>query len=304
MVTEMTEVKPKAFISYSWTSQAHRELVKEWADRLIADGVDIVLDLYDLKEGDDKYAFMERMVTDPSVTHVLVVSDKGYTEKADTRKKGVGTESQIISRSVYEKVEQSKFIPIVVQFDDKNEPYLPTHMKSRMWIDFSTMESVNSNWEKLIRLTFGKPLHQKPPLGNPPSYVTQHEIQTFSQTNAKLKTLQQATLQGKLGIVLHRTDFLDACLTAVDSLRLRQAPEDNSLSEEIMSQIKALKPVRNSIVDWVILEVTTNRNPEFPNLLVDFLEKLRELKTRPSDVTSWSENWYDAQAVFLYESFL
>jgi hypothetical protein len=56
---------------------------------------------------------MERMVTDASVSHVLVISDKQYAQKADARKAGVGTESQIISKEVYEKVDQSKFIPIV-----------------------------------------------------------------------------------------------------------------------------------------------------------------------------------------------
>jgi hypothetical protein len=76
---------PKVFISYSWTNQAHQECVKEWADRLLADGVNVILDPYDLKEGQDKYEFMERMVTDPEVTHVLVISDKGYADKAEAR---------------------------------------------------------------------------------------------------------------------------------------------------------------------------------------------------------------------------
>src|SRR5690348_5868116 len=97
---------PEAFISYSWTSESHREMVRNWADRLSADGVEIVLDQYDLKEGNDKNAVMERMVTDPSVTHVLLVCDRVYSEKADARKAGVGTESQIISQEVYNKVDQ------------------------------------------------------------------------------------------------------------------------------------------------------------------------------------------------------
>ena len=63
-------MEPKAFISYSWTTQAHKEFVRYWADWLLADGIDIILDVYDLQEGHDKYAFMERMVTDDSVTHV------------------------------------------------------------------------------------------------------------------------------------------------------------------------------------------------------------------------------------------
>lgn len=89
----MTE--PKVFISYSWTDQTHQELVKHWADRLVSDGIDIILDIYDLKEGHDKYAFMEKMVTDPKVTHVLVICDKKYSEKADARESGVGTETQM-----------------------------------------------------------------------------------------------------------------------------------------------------------------------------------------------------------------
>lgn len=74
-------MNPKAFISYSWTSESHREIVRSWADRLISDGIEIILDQYDLKEGHDKYVFMEKMVTDPSVTHVLVICDKAYAEK-------------------------------------------------------------------------------------------------------------------------------------------------------------------------------------------------------------------------------
>ena len=40
--------KPKEFISYSWSSDA---LVLELAQRLYAHGVEVVLDKWDLKEG-------------------------------------------------------------------------------------------------------------------------------------------------------------------------------------------------------------------------------------------------------------
>ena len=48
---------PKIFISYAWGSS---DLVLELAQRLVSHGVDVVLDKWDLKEGQDKYAFMER----------------------------------------------------------------------------------------------------------------------------------------------------------------------------------------------------------------------------------------------------
>ena len=49
--------------------------------------------------------------------------------KADARKAGVGTETQIISKEVYEKVEQSKFIPLVCEFAEDATPFLPTFLK-------------------------------------------------------------------------------------------------------------------------------------------------------------------------------
>ncbi|MCP4117926.1 MAG: TIR domain-containing protein [Desulfobacteraceae bacterium] len=47
-------MEPKVFISYSWSNQSHQELVEHWADRLISEGIDVVLDIYDLKEGHEK----------------------------------------------------------------------------------------------------------------------------------------------------------------------------------------------------------------------------------------------------------
>jgi hypothetical protein len=92
---------PKAFISYSWSSPGHCDRIRSYAERLVNEGVDVILDQWDLSEGQDKYAFMEKMVTDPSVTHVLIFSDSQYSEKADERKAGVGTESQIISKEIH-----------------------------------------------------------------------------------------------------------------------------------------------------------------------------------------------------------
>ena len=46
---------------------------------------------------------MERMVNDSTISHVIIICDKIYSEKADSRKTGVGTETQIISKEVYVK---------------------------------------------------------------------------------------------------------------------------------------------------------------------------------------------------------
>lgn len=297
-------MNPKVFISYSWTNQQHQELVKEWADRLIADGIDVTLDLYDLKEGHDKYAFMEKMVLDSTITHVLIISDKGYAEKADQRTKGVGTESQIISREVYEKVSQSKFIPIVCEFSDDGNPRLPAFLKSRIWIDFSSPEAVNQHWERLVRLLYGKPLHEKPQIGKTPAFLSDVASLPASPIRSKFNTLKQAISNGKPGISLHRNDFLGACYSYADSLRVRERPVLASLPNRIIEDYTKLSEVRNAIVDWVFLESGFSQTDEFAESLVDFIEQLRELRARPDEVNSWSETWFEAHRLFAYETFV
>ncbi len=294
---------PKVFISYSWTSASHQATVKQWAERLLADGVDVVLDLFDLKEGHDKYAFMERMVTDPSVTHVLVVCDKIYAEKADVRKAGVGTESQIISKEVYEKVDQSKFIPIACEVDEKGNWYLPTFLKSRIGINFSTAEAMNENWEQLIRILFGKPLHVKPAVGKPPAYLSDDSIPA-SPATAKFATLKQAVLNGKPAVEIYRKDLLDACIRYADELRVRKRPDEANFGQRVVTDCGKLKLVRDHIIDWVLLEAPLSPANKFQESLINFLERLLEIKARPKEVTSWNESWFEAHKVFVYETFL
>lgn len=295
---------PKVFISYSWTSQSHQERVKEWADHLLTDGVNVILDLYDLKEGHDKYAFMERMVTDPEVTHVLVISDKGYADKADARKQGVGTESQIISKEVYDKVEQGKFIPIVCEFLDKDKPCLPIFLESRIWIDFSTPEAVNAHWERLVRLLYGKPLHEKPQVGKTPAFVTEENTLPSTSARAKLATLRQTILQGKPGLRIYRNDFLDACIDYADALRVRQRPEVEELGKKVLEDCSKLVAVRDLIVDWVLLEAEAPPSEGFSESLIGLLERLRELKSRPHEVKEWTDASFEAHELFVYETFL
>lgn len=297
-------MKPRVFISYSWSSPGHQARIRQWAEQMVNDGVDVVLDIWDLKEGDDKYAFMEKMVTDESVTHVLIFSDSEYATKADARKAGVGTESQIISREVYSKVQQSKFIPIVCEFNDSGEPFLPVFLKSRIWIDFSSSESANNNWEQLVRVLYGKPAHEKPTLGKAPTYVTTDVTVPASPAIAKFSALKQAITHDKAGLKLYRKDFLDACYEYADALRIRDRPNVTDLGQRVLEDCGKLKLVRDHIVDWVLLESATKPSAEFDEELVSMLEKLLELKSRPPEVNSWNDAWFEAHRVFVYETFL
>ena len=100
-------------------------------------GVDVILDKWDLKEGHDANAFMEKMVSDPSIKKVVLICDKIYAEKTDGRRGGVGTEAQIISGEIYAKETQEKFVAVVRERDLEGKAYLPTYYKSRVYIDLS-----------------------------------------------------------------------------------------------------------------------------------------------------------------------
>lgn len=296
-------LEPKVFISYSWTTQQHRDRVKEWADRLLLDGVEVTSDFYDLKAGQDKYAFMEQMVKDPNVTHVLIFCDKGYVEKADARKKGVGTESQIISQEIYEQVAQTKFIPIVCEYGEGDTPYLPVFLKSRIGFDFSSPEMVSRNWEGLVRHLYGKPRDEKPKLGEPPPYLKATATPP-SLAYSKYNLLRQSILEAKPGVPLYRKEFLDACIEYADELRVRERPEVENLGQKVLEDCSKLVPVRDHIVDWALLESEVSSSENFSEALIDLLERLVELKTRPAELSQWNDVWFEAHRLFVYETFL
>ena len=301
---DMNIYTPKAFISYSWSSPGHCERIRSYAERLLNDGVEVVLDQWSLSEGQDKYAFMEKMVSDPSVTHVLIFSDGQYAEKADQRKAGVGTETQIISKEVYDKIDQRKFIPIVCERQENGEPLLPTFLRARIWIDFSTPEAANDNWERLLRALYGKPIHEKPSIGKPPSFLDDDISRPSLPTVGKFSMLRDALLNGKRTVQLCRKDFINATISYVDALRVRSRPDIEHIDEKVLSDFHSLLPLRDQFVEWMLLEASLQTPEALDAVLVEFLELLLALKYRPPEVTSWNETWFDAHKLFVYEVFL
>jgi len=303
MLADNDMTTPKAFISYSWSSQSHRDLIRSYSERLIQDGVDVILDQWSLSEGQDKYAFMEKAVTDSSVTHVLIFSDRQYAQKADERKAGVGTESQLISKEVYNKVDQKKFIPIVCERDENGEPYIPAYLKSRIAMDFSTLEAANRNWEQLIRVLFGKPLYEKPELGTPPSFLAEAESRPSLPTIGKFSSLRDALLNARPTVELARKDFLTSAIEYADSLRVREKPTVEHIDEKILADLRTLLPLRDQLVDWLIIESSLS-TPRFDDMVTSFLESILSLKYRPQEITHWNIAWFDAHALFVYDMFL
>lgn len=162
---------PKVFISYAWGDKDYENLVLSFATQLVNDGIDVVIDKWDLTEGNDTYAFMEKCVNEPSITNVLILLDPAYAEKANAHKGGVGTETQIISAQVYCKVEQDRFIPIVMKRDSEGNVCKPTYLNGRLHFDLSNEEEYDFTYQRLVKTLFGVEVYAKPSVGKKPDWV-------------------------------------------------------------------------------------------------------------------------------------
>lgn len=234
-------VPPKVFISYSWTSDEYAAWVTNLAERLRSNGVDVVLDRWRLRPGQDKYAFMEQMVTDPEVKKVLIICDKRYAERADRREGGVGTESTIISQEIYNQVDQEKFIPVITERGSNGEIYLPLFIKSRIYIDLSDPKRFELGYEDLLRTLTGRPASEEPPLGKPPAYLFETNRPT-SPTTFALRAFESALMNDKRYTTGIACDYLDRFFEALEALQI----DANGFKESV--QLNALMLTR--LGDW------------------------------------------------------
>lgn len=167
--------KPKIFISYAWGSKDYQEKVLSLASDLQSDGIEVLLDKWNLKEGNDKYAYMEQCVNDDAVTNVLILLDPIYAQKADERVGGVGTETQIISAEIYNKVSQEKFIPVIMERADDLTVPKPHYLKSILHFDLSNEDNYDDEYQRLVKRLYGIEIYVKPALGNTPKWVTEEQ---------------------------------------------------------------------------------------------------------------------------------
>jgi len=231
---------PKVFISYSWTSKKRAVAL---ADRLISNGVQVVIDVYDLKEGMDKYAFMQKIVNDDSIEKVLILCDKTYRDKANKFKGGVGDEAMIISPEIYGKVDQQKFIPIVLE-NEEGKPCLPTFAKSRIYIDFSDRQKEANAFEQLVRNLWGMPDRRRPELGKRPSWLDGESVDTIVLQD-QIHTLDDVIrISPDPDSILHRSAFEFTNI-------LNKITKGGDADFNLVSAIKDTEPVRNCYIDLV-----------------------------------------------------
>ena len=155
---------PKVFVSYSHDSPAHKQWVSELSAQLRHNGVDTVLDQWDLHPGDDITRFMEVGVK--SSDRVLVICTDSYLRKASAGEGGVGYERLIVTAQLVQDLGTNKFIPIIRQASGKEN--MPVFLGPRLGIDFRDESKFDEKIKDLLHELHQVPKVQKPPLGKNP----------------------------------------------------------------------------------------------------------------------------------------
>ena len=294
----MLDRTPRVFISYSWTSTEFQQRVRELAESLRQDGIDVKLDLWDLRDGQDKYAFMEQCVTDPDIDKVLIICDSGYAAKADRRQGGVGDETTIISAEVYGHAAQEKFVPVIMERDEHGEPYMPAYLKSRMYRDLSG-DRYPEEYQALVRNIYEKPSYRKPELGTRPGWLDEEESSELFSVK-KAGQAAAGVKQNLLNPVTER-DFIDVYLEALKSFYRPQVT-----AEEYMRDFGAMKEYRDAFLDYVKRISTTTEH--IGTFLADAFEKMyntiNNAETFSSEINGGGRRSFDIFCVHLWELFI
>lgn len=156
--------EPKIFISYSWDSKEHEEWILKLAKKLRENGVDAILDKWDLGGlGKHLPNFMENSISKSQ--RVICVMTPNYKKKADMLDGGVGYEYSIITSEIFnDNINTSKFIPLF-RFG-KDAEAIPTILKGRKYVDMrDDFQFEDKFFNELLRDIHNVPKYIRPPLG-------------------------------------------------------------------------------------------------------------------------------------------
>jgi TIR domain-containing protein len=144
--------------------------VLKLATDLRANGVDAILDQWDLVLGQDVVAFMSDGISKSD--RVLLVCTDLYISKAEGGSGGVGYERLIVTAELVQNIDTRKFIPVAR--NNAGEKRMPVFLGPRLYVDFGGDEKYAESLDHLLRELLGTPRSSKPPLGsNPFSGVAQ-----------------------------------------------------------------------------------------------------------------------------------
>lgn len=128
---------------------------------MVANGVDVILDQWDLSLGSNLPKFIESGLTEAD--RILAVCTENYVSKANQIEGGVGYEKMILTAQLFEDLSTDLIVPIVCS--PSASKLVPTFLNGRMYIDFRDELVYEVKYEELLRDIHNEPVKPRPPLG-------------------------------------------------------------------------------------------------------------------------------------------
>jgi DNA-binding CsgD family transcriptional regulator len=141
----------KVFVSYSHDNKAHKEWVLKLSTDLALNGVDVVLDQWNLRAGQNITSFMHKGIA--SSDRVLMICSKKYVERANNGVGGVGYENLIVSAEIAAQTETLKYVPLIRGNDSAQK--IPTFMGNRLYIDFENDDDYDEKFNECLNELLG-----------------------------------------------------------------------------------------------------------------------------------------------------
>jgi len=130
----------------------------------VENGVDAVLDQWDLQLGSNLISFMEKGLTNSD--RVLIVCTDNYNQRSNNGMGGVGYEKNILTGALYINQDTTKFIPCIRSVSGPTKT--PVCLAGRAYIDFSDNARFDASLKLLLHELYNIPLRPKPDLGKSP----------------------------------------------------------------------------------------------------------------------------------------
>jgi len=167
---------PRLFFSYSHDNESHKAWVLALANRLVANGVDVILDRWNLSLGSDLGHFMESGLSEAD--RILAICSTAYVQKANRGIGGVGYEKMILTSQIMANLQSTRVVPII---RDNREGTLPLFLSGRMYSDFREESQYEARYAELIREIHGHRIIPRPPLGPSPFTGDAPPVLAFSR---------------------------------------------------------------------------------------------------------------------------
>lgn len=172
----------EVFISYSHDTVEHVEAVLKLSDRLRSEGIDCVLDQYEVSPPEGWPRWMDKKIRDAK--YVFLICTEPYYKRVMGEEKestglGVRWEGNLIYQHFYNSgTLNTRFLPLV--FDPKNTKFIPTPLQGATYYNLGSKDGYDNLYRRLTdqpkttkpKIGKRRPLPEKAVKTNPVMYIT------------------------------------------------------------------------------------------------------------------------------------